>query len=552
MALIYFYDATELDKQQISDKLATTDHQWHYRESAISLDNLDPNTEVISVFVTSNVTSEIIDALPKLKLIACRSTGYNNIALSKAEERGVSVVNVPSYGEATVAEYAFTLMLALMRKMPQTLQAFDQEVDSLELMGNDLSKKTLGVIGTGRIGQHAIKIASGFEMSIIAYDPYPKPELASEFQFEYVSLDDLLSNSDVVTIHAPFVGSNKHIINADNIVNMKPSSVLINTARGELVDTKALTQALQEKRLAGAALDVIEGEKLMHIEEEVALLRSPSAPFELLENSIELLALHKMPNVILTPHNAFNSIEAVARINGTTVDNIIRYWYGELDNLVKPIAKERGKLLIIRHAESEWNATGQWAGLTDVNLSEVGFHESGVLGLALRELHTKIDRAFCSQQIRTLETLEGILAASQQFDVPIERSSAINERDYGDYTGKNKWEMRDILGEEQFDRIRRGWNEPIPNGETLKMVYDRAVPYYLNVILPILEKGQNVLIVSHGNSTRALMKYIESLDDSHVESLEMLIGDIVTYDVDDKGKSVKRTDKLIEVAPSKA
>jgi D-lactate dehydrogenase len=552
MALLYFYDATELDKQQISNGLANTDHQWQYVESTVSLDNLNPDTEVLSVFVTSTVTAEIIDALPKLRLIACRSTGFNNIAFAKAEERGIAVVNVPSYGEATVAEYAFTLILGLLRKLPPTLRAFDQEVDSLQLMGNDLNNKTLGVVGSGRIGQHAIKIAHGFEMRVIAYDPFPKEGLAAEAQFEYVSLDQLLEQSDIVTIHAPYVGSNKHLLNAENIAKMKPNAVLVNTARGELVDTKALTQALQEKRIAGAALDVIEGEQLMHVEEEVALLRSSSISTELFENSIELLALHKMPNVIITPHNAFNSVEAVGRINATTVDNIIRYWYGELDNKVKPPAKERGKLLLVRHAESEWNATGQWSGITDVHLSETGFHEAGMLGVALRDLQLKIDKAFCSQQIRALETLEGILDASQQFDVPIERSAAINERDYGEYTGKNKWEMKEALGEQQFNKIRRGWDEPIPGGETLKMVYERTIPFYKEVILPLLETGENVLIVAHGNSIRALMKYIESLNDEQIESLEMIIGDIVTYKLDNEGKSLDRSDKCIEIVPTKA
>lgn len=552
MALIYFYDATELDVQQLSDGLKETDHDWRYVSDAVSLTNLDPNTEVLSVFVTSNVTASIIDALPKLRLIACRSTGFNNIDLAKADERGISVVNVPTYGEATVAEYTFTLLLALTRKLPQTLRTFDADIHTEELRGNDLSEKTLGVIGTGRIGQHVIKMAHGFGMRVIAYDLYPKENFAQELNFEYVSLDDLLKNSDVVTMHAPYVGSNKHIINAETIRTMKPTALLVNTARGELVDTKALTEALQEKRLAGAALDVIEGEQLMHVEEEVALLRSTAATFELLEHSVELLALHKMPNVIITPHNAFNTVEAIGRINSTTVTNIVRYWYGEVANKVKQPAKSRGKLLLVRHAESEWNATGKWTGITDVHLSEKGFHEAGMFGLALRELGTVIDQAFCSQQIRTLETLEGILDASQQFDVPIVRSEAINERDYGDYTGKNKWEMKDILGEEQFNKVRRGWNEPIPGGETLQMVYDRTVPFYSNTIVPLLNEGKNILLVAHGNSIRALMKYLESLDESQVESLEMMFGNIVTYEVDADGKSQRRSDKKIEIAPTNA
>jgi 2,3-bisphosphoglycerate-dependent phosphoglycerate mutase len=267
----------------------------------------------------------------------------------------------------------------------------------------------------------------------------------------------------------------------------------------------------------------------------------------LLEHSVELLALHKMPNVIIAPHNAFNTVEAVGRINSVTTDNIIRYWYGETDNQVKPVAKSRGKLLLVRHAESEWNATGKWTGITDVHLSEKGFHEAGMFGVALRELNIRIDQAYCSQQIRALETLEGILDASQQFDVPIERTAAINERDYGDYTGKNKWEMKDILGEEEFNKVRRGWDTSIPGGETLQMVYERTMPFYIDVVVPLLNAGKNVLLVAHGNSIRALMKYIESLDETQIESLEMIFGNIVTYDVDAEGKFEHRSDKVIEI-----
>lgn len=552
MALIYFYDATELDRQQLSDGLKDTDHSWQYVDAPISLENVNPDTEVVSVFVTSSVSKEIIDALPRLRLIACRSTGFNNIDLAAAAARDITVVNVPTYGEATVAEYTFTLMLALQRKIRLALKAFEEDINSTSLMGSDIGGKTLGVIGTGRIGQHVIAIAKGFGMNVLAYDPFPKEGLDEQLGFTYGSLEAVVNQSDIITLHAPYVGTNKHLINESVLAMMKPTAVIINTARGELIDTKALTQALQENRVAGAALDVIEGEQLLHVEEEVALLRAPNVSQETYEHSVELLALHKMPNVLLTPHNAFNSVEAVGRINGTTSQNIIRYWYGESDNKVEPPAKQRGKLLIVRHAESEWNETGKWSGITDVHLSQEGFHEAGLFGLALKGLNVTIDKAYCSEQIRTLETLEGILDASQQLDVPIERFAAINERDYGDYTGKNKWEMRDALGEEQFNNVRRGWDVAIPNGETLKMVYERVVPFYEQVIVPQLNEGKTLLLVAHGNSIRALMKYIESIGDDEIESLEMMFGTIVVYDVDADGKKTNRADTTIDLTPPNA
>lgn len=552
MSVIYFYDTTELDTQQLTASLKDTDHTWHFVEDSISLENIHPETEVLSVFVSSSITAEIIDALPNLKLIACRSTGFNNIDMDKATANGVTVLNVPSYGEATVAEYAFTLIQALVRTLPLSIHAFDQEIETTQLMGHDLNSKTIGVIGTGRIGMHSIKIAKGYEMNVIAYDPFPRMDHDGTLDFTYVSLDELLAQSDIVTIHAPYTGANKHIINADNIALMKPTAVIINTARGELVDTKALTQALQEKKIAGAALDVIEGEQLIHVDEEMALLRGTSVSLDLYENSVELLALHKMPNVILTPHNAFNTEEAVGRINGTTAENIIQFWYGDTKNIVKVPSKTSGKLILVRHAESEWNASGKWTGTTDVHLSEVGFHEAGMFGVEFRKLDLKLDRAFCSEQIRALETLEGILNSSQQFDVPIDRTGAINERDYGGYTGANKWEMKQKLGEEQFNRVRRGWNVPIPNGETLQMVYNRAVPFYVSTIVPMLNDGKNIMIMAHGNSIRALMKYIESIDDVAIEDVEMLIGDLVVYDTDHEGRSLSRSDHYIDIAATKA
>ncbi|MDO8265789.1 MAG: 2,3-bisphosphoglycerate-dependent phosphoglycerate mutase [Candidatus Saccharibacteria bacterium] len=553
MALIYFYDATELDRKQISNVLEKTDHNWVYVEDKISLDNLDPATEVISVFVSSQVTREMIDRLPNLKLIACRSTGFNNVDFNATEERGIVVVNVPSYGESTVAEYAFTLLLALTRKISDVLQAENEQFNQQKLLGIDLCGKTLGVIGTGRIGQHSIKIANGFSMNVIGYDAFPKEELQETLNFQYRSLEQLLSESDIVTIHAPYLPSTHHLINADNLKLMKNDAILVNTARGEIVDTNALVEVLSTGKLGGAALDVVEGEALLNNAEEVALLRSHEIHPDLLRHSIEISLMKKMPNVIISPHNAFNTIEAVERINTTTAQNIIDFWYGNTPNKVAPPAKTNGKLLVVRHTESEWNALGQWTGTRDIHLSEKGFRLSGQLGVVLKTMNIPVDVAYCSQQIRTRETLEGILDGSQQFDVEIYREAAINERDYGDYTGKNKWEMKDLVGEEMWNSIRRGWDTPIPNGETLKTVYERVVPFYNDTILPLLKNGKNVLLVAHGNSIRALMKYLEDITDEKVGELEMLFGQILVYEVNDDGKmKTKSTNEPIESANTNA
>lgn len=203
-----------------------------------------------------------------------------------------------------------------------------------------------------------------------------------------------------------------------------------------------------------------------------------------------------------------------------------------------------GQLIIVRHGESEWNALGKWTGHTDVHLSEKGYKEAALMGELLKDI--QIDYAYMSQQQRTRETLEGILDASGQYDVPYEVSAAINERDYGVYTGKNKWEMRDEVGEEQFQRIRRGWDEPIPEGETLKMVYERAVPFYQDVVAPRLTSGENVLLVAHGNSIRSLVKYIESVSDEAIGEIEMIFGMALIYRVDAAGKHIDKTIRHIE------
>lgn len=546
MALIYFYDASSLDKKQLQEGMASTDHKWEFVDSTIDVENLNPEAEVISVFVTSTVTRAIIEQLPKLKLIACRSTGFNNIDLDAAAEHGVTVANVPTYGESTVAEYAFTLLLALNRKLPESLGFLNHEIEVSNLMGSDLHDKTMGVIGTGHIGQHVIKIAKGFEMRVVGFDPFAKEELAKELGFEYVSLEELLKTSDVVTLHAPLTPENKHLLNSDRFALMKPTAVLVNTARGELVDMQALAAALEAGQIAGAALDVLEGEQLFDMHEEVGLLRSHKLPQATAEQSVALMALNKMPNVILTPHNAFNTEEAIGRINTVTCENITRFWYDDVPNRVKPLQQHVGKLLLVRHAESEWNMIGRWTGQKNVNLSEKGFHEASLLGQALRELGVHVDKAYCSEQVRTLETLQVMLNASQQFDVPFERRSAINERDYGEYTAKNKWDMQKLVGDEEFNLLRRGWDHPVPGGETLKAVYERALPFYHDEVVPQLMAGKNVLVAAHGNSLRALMKYIENISDEGVEELEMPFGNILVYDVDSDGHSTARQEVRID------
>lgn len=203
-----------------------------------------------------------------------------------------------------------------------------------------------------------------------------------------------------------------------------------------------------------------------------------------------------------------------------------------------------GKIILARHHESEWNKKGIWTGKRDRHLTDYGFKRSEDMGLLLKDI--KVDRAFASMQVRSIETLSCMLNVCERYDVPTEHSSALNERDYGDYTGKNKHEIEKMFGPEEYKQLSRSWDHPIPNGESLKMVYDRVVPYYLEKIVPEARAGKNVLVVSHGNALRALMKYIEEIPDDKVIDVEMPFGGIFLYEIDDLGRMVHKEERSID------
>ena len=190
-------------------------------------------------------------------------------------------------------------------------------------------------------------------------------------------------------------------------------------------------------------------------------------------------------------------------------------------------------LALVRHGESTWNARGIWTGWENPPLSQKGIEEARKAGKLLKDI--KFYLAYTSSLIRAKQTLEEI---EKVFGVNLAtfENSALKERDYGNYTGKNKWSILKELGEEGFKKLRRGWDVPISNGETLKDVYNRVVPYYESKILTKLKGGKNVLISAHGNSLRALVKYLDGLSDSDVESLEIATGEVIVYRMNNDGK----------------
>lgn len=209
-----------------------------------------------------------------------------------------------------------------------------------------------------------------------------------------------------------------------------------------------------------------------------------------------------------------------------------------------------GILVISRHAESAWNVLGKWTGLTDIELTEKGHQEAAQIGELLRDL--RFDAVYTSEQKRTHQTLAGILKGSEHPDVPHHISGAINERDYGELTGKNKWEVQQEVGEEAFKGIRRGWDYPVPGGETLKDVHGRVVPFFDTEVLPRLRKGENILMVAHGNSIRALIKHLEDIHEDEIAEVEMGFGTILIYHFGSEGPHHRKETRQADVTPPKA
>ncbi|MFH1536174.1 MAG: NAD(P)-dependent oxidoreductase [Patescibacteria group bacterium] len=334
MKIALFEVSSSEEKEYFQSQLK--DHELFFFDEILDPENLpdQKDFEAISIFVNSKMDAAVIDSFPNLKMIATRTTGFDNVDSAAAKSKNIAVCNVPAYGSHTVAEFTFGLILSLMRKVylgaNRVKVASDFNLEGLR--GEDLFQKTLGVIGTGKIGTNVIKIAQGFEMKVLAYDPKPKNELSNQLHFSYVPLEELLKNSDIVTLHVPLLPDTKHLINRQNILTMKKGSFLINTSRGPVLETEAIFQAITSGHLAGAALDVLEeeGETKEEIVEIYQRNMPPGEAKRILENHL----LAGLPQVIITPHMAFYSKEAEHSIWQTTVANIKSVIEGNPENLV--------------------------------------------------------------------------------------------------------------------------------------------------------------------------------------------------------------------------
>ena len=329
---IAFFEVEDWERQEFEKALGREDLAFFHGVVDSQAIKRVRDADILSVFIHSQLTASVIDQLPNLGMIATRSTGYDHIDLDACNSRGVVVSNVPNYGENTVAEHTFGLMLALSRNIHKAyLRTLRDDFSLKGLEGFDLKGKTLGVVGAGAIGLHVIRIAKGFGMRAVAYDPRPNRLVSEVLGFEYVPFDELLRISDIISLHAPLTPRTYHLINADNIKGIKRGAILINTARGALVDTQALIAALDEGILSGAGLDVLEGEEL--IKEEKQLLGEPTTE-DTLRTLLRRHVLMRRENVVITPHIAFYSREALRRIVEVTVANIRAYLGGNPQNVV--------------------------------------------------------------------------------------------------------------------------------------------------------------------------------------------------------------------------
>ena len=328
MVIVFF--ETENQEEEAARMGLGQQHDVHCTPLALTQQTAPAHADavVLSTFVHSRLDAQVLDLFPALRLIAARSTGVDHIDLDYCRSHGITVCNVPDYGAATIAEHAMALLLAASRHVVTAATRTRQGDFSLHgLRGFELHGKTLGVLGTGRIGQRAMAMARGFGMRLLAHDLHPQAEVAAALGFTYVTLDELLTQADAITIHLPATAQTHNLIAAPQFARMKRGMVLINTARGSIVNAGALICALEQGIVAAAGLDVLPEEHL--IREESALFQPGCRPAMAdLDALHALLANHVLlqhPNVLVTPHSAFNTHEAVARIMVTTIDNILAF-----------------------------------------------------------------------------------------------------------------------------------------------------------------------------------------------------------------------------------
>ena len=321
---VAFFDAKPYDIDSFESVNSSFGYKLRFHSSHISPDNLGLvlGYDAVCAFVNDQITADVISGLVKsgVKLIALRSAGYNNVDL-KAAYQHIHVVRVPAYSPYAVAEHALALILSVNRKIHRAYyRTRDYNFSLNGLLGFDMYKKTIGVIGTGKIGKVFIELLRGFNMNVLAYDNYPDQSYAEQHGFCYTALDDLYAQSDIISLHCPLTEETTHLINAETISKMKQGVIIINTSRGKLIDSVALINALRDKKIGAAALDVYEEESEYFFEDHSSTVMSDDV----------LARLISFSNVLVTSHQAFFTHEALENIAQTTMQNISTFFDGTL------------------------------------------------------------------------------------------------------------------------------------------------------------------------------------------------------------------------------
>lgn len=319
--IVAVFDTHHFDRTTLEAANTTSGHELRFYEA-----RLEPGTaklaagcEAVCVFVNDLLNRSTLTTLQAsgVRLIALRCAGYNQVDLAAAQELGLVVTRVPEYSPYAVAEHAVSLLMALNRKLPRAYNRVRESNFSLEgLVGFDLHGKTVGIVGTGKIGAVLSKILTGFGCKLLAYDVYPRTDLS----VRYVEKDELLSTSDIVSLHVPLLPSTRHFLNKETLAQLKHGAFVVNTSRGALIETQALVDALKSGQVGGAALDVYE-------EETGVFFRDLSG--EILQDDV-LARLISFPNVLITSHQAFLTHEALANIARMTLDTLSAFARGDV------------------------------------------------------------------------------------------------------------------------------------------------------------------------------------------------------------------------------
>lgn len=324
MIEVAVFDTKPYDRKYLAEATrAEPDMVWRFHEFRLSPETATAasGAKGVCIFVNDRADRECLSQLAELgvELLALRCAGYNNVDLEAAKELGIAVVRVPAYSPHAVAEHTVALLLTLNRKIHRAFNRVRELNFSLNgLVGFDLFGKTVGIVGTGKIGRIAAQIFRGFGCKVLAHDPYPSVDWAREHAIEYVDFCAILAASDIVSLHLPLLPDTFHLLDAAAFAQLKPGAVLINTSRGKLIDTRALIAALKTGHLSGVALDVYEEEEGVFFED---------LSDRVLQDD-DLSRLLTFPNVLITAHQAFLTHEALAEIARVTSHNLLAHARG--------------------------------------------------------------------------------------------------------------------------------------------------------------------------------------------------------------------------------